>query len=137
MIHTSSYAQFDRHAFDFIKNSDISMSQSQGYKRFRSSIKTIHQGTSTPQTSANKIFPRASTPNRRSIKQMDQPTVSVVPSPRFTTKTHQKVSKKRQHRSKPHYHIHIDHIVLIQQQQKPCSHCHCKKSKSQQILGVL
>ena len=114
------------------------MAQSQGYKRFRSSINTIHQGTSTPQTSHSKIFPRSSTPNRRSIEHIEQATIPVVPSPHPVIKTHHKVSKKqrRQHRSNPHYQIHIDHIVLIQQQ-KPCSRCHCKKRKSRQILGVL
>ena len=115
------------------------MAQSQGYKRFRLSINTIHQGTSTPQTSSNKIFPRASTPNRRSIERIEQPTIPLVLSPRPTGIVHNKIHKKRrQRRSNPHYQIHIDHIILIQQQQKKtCSRCHCKKSKSQQILGVL
>lgn len=110
------------------------MSQSQGYKRFRSSIKTIHQGTSTPQTSSKRIFPRASTPNRRSI---EQPTMPVIPSPRATVIVPQKVHKKRrQHRSKHQFQIHIDHLILVQQQKRSCSRCRCKKSKSPQILGV-
>lgn len=118
------------------------MSQSQGYKRFRSSINTIHHGTSTPQSSNDKIFPRASTPNRRSIDRFDQQTIPVIPSPRPNPKAtvHHKIHKKRrqhQTRSTHQYQIHIDQIILIQQQKKSCSHCHCKKSKSQQILGVL
>jgi hypothetical protein len=117
---------------------NILMAQSQGYKRFRSSIDTIHHGTSTPQTSSNKIFPRASTPNRRSIERIEQQTIP-VPSPRPKVTVHHKIHKKRrQPRSNHHYQIHIDHIILVQQQQKKsCSRCHCKKTKSQQILGVL
>ena len=109
----------------------ILMAQSQGYKRFRSSVNTIHQGTSTPQASNNKIFPRASTPNRRSIEHLEQPTIPVVPSPRPTVTVHHKIHKKRRHpRSNQHYQIHIDHIILIQQQRrKSCSRCHCKKSQ--------
>ena len=60
-------------------------------------------------------------------------------TPRAKVSTHDKIHKKpRQHRRRSHhpYQIHIDHVVFIQQQQKSCSHCHCKKSKSQQILGV-
>jgi hypothetical protein len=135
-----SYKELLIHLSIFFVIDSIFMAQSQGYKRFSSSINTIHQGTSTPQTSNNKIFPRASTPNRRSIEQIEQPTIPVVPSPRSTAAVHHKIHKKRrQHRSNPHYQIHIDHIILIQQRQqkKSCSRCHCKKTKSQQILGVL
>lgn len=114
------------------------MAQSQGYKRFRSSINTMHQGTSTPQTSHNRIFPRASTPNRRSVEHFEQQTIPVLPSPRPTlTVPHQIHKKRRQHRSKPQYQIHIDHIILVQQQKRSCSRCRCKKSKSPQIIGVL
>jgi len=114
------------------------MAQSQGYKHFRLSINTIHRGTSTPQTSSNKIFPRASTPNRRSIDRFEQQTVPVVTSPHPKVTSHNKIHKKRrQHRSNHHYQIHIDNIILIQQQKKSCSHCNCKKTKSQLILGVL
>jgi hypothetical protein len=114
------------------------MAQSQGYKRFRSSINTINYGTSTPQTTSTKIFPRASTPNRRSINPIEQPTIPVPFSPRSKGTVHHKIHKKRrQNRSNQQYQIHIDHIILIQQQKKPCSHCHCKKTKSQQIIGVL
>ncbi|CAF0773824.1 unnamed protein product [Rotaria sordida] len=115
------------------------MAQSQGYKRFRSSINTVYHGTSTPQTSNNKIFPRASTPNPRSIDPIEQQTIPVVSSPRSKMTVHHKIHKKRrQHRPNNHqYQIHIDHIVLIQQQKKPCSHCHCKKTKAQRIIGIL
>ena len=115
------------------------MAQSQGYKRFRSSINTIYNGTSTPQTTSNKIFPRASTPNRHSIQPIEQATIPVPSStPRAKASVHHKIHKKRrQNRPNHQYQIHIDHIVLIQQQRKTCSHCHCKKTKSQQILGVL
>ena len=114
------------------------MSQSQGYKRFRSSINTIHQGTSTPQSSNSRIFPRSSTPNRRSIEHIQQKTIPVLPSPRPTVAVPHKIHKKRrQHRSRHQYQIHIDHIILVQQEKRSCSRCHCKKSKSQQILGVL
>ena len=115
------------------------MAQSQGYKRFRSSVNTINHGTSTPQTSSNKIFPRASTPNHRLLDTFEQPTIPVPFSPRpKATTVHHKIHKKRQPRRSNHpYQIHIDHIILIQQQKKSCSHCHCKKTKSQQIIGIL
>jgi len=114
------------------------MAQSQGYKRFRSSVNTIYHGASTPQTPSNKIFPRASTPNPRSIGPIEEQTIPVPSSPHPKVPVHHKIHKKqRQHRrSHHHYQIHIDHIILIQQQGKSCSHCHCKKTKSQQILGI-
>ncbi|CAF0947010.1 unnamed protein product [Adineta ricciae] len=113
------------------------MAQSQGYKRFRSSINTIYHGTSTPQTSnSNRIFPRASTPNsHRKDKHVEQ-TIPVVRTPHSKVTVHDKVQKKPRH-SHRRYQIYVDHIVFIQQQQKSCSHCHCKKRKSQHILGVL
>ncbi len=114
------------------------MAQSQGYKHFRSSINTIHHGTSTPQTASNKIFPRASTPNRRSIDRFEQKTIPVIPSPHPKVTVNHKIHKKRrQYRSNHHYQINIDQIILIQQQKKSCSHCHCKKTKARQILGIL
>lgn len=114
------------------------MAQSQGYKRFRSSINTIYHGTSTPQASTSKIFPRASTPNPRSIDPMEQQTIPVSSSPHSKVILHHKIHKKRrQSRSNHHYQIHIDHIVLVQPQKKLCSHCHCKKTKSQRVLGIL
>ncbi|UJR34078.1 hypothetical protein I4U23_021488 [Adineta vaga] len=115
------------------------MAQSQGYKRFRSSINTIYNGTSTPQTPNNKIFPRASTPNPHRKDEILEQTIPIVRISHSKITGHQKRHKKpRQHRrSHNPYRIHIDHIILIQQQQKSCSHCHCKKSKSQQILGIL
>lgn len=114
------------------------MAQSQGYKRFRSSINTFNYGTSTPQAPSNKIFPRSSTPNSRSIDQFEQQTIPVSCSPRSKVTVHHKIHKKRrQHRSKHQYHIHVDHIILIKQQKKPCLHCHCEKTKSQRILGIL
>ncbi|CAF0932498.1 unnamed protein product [Adineta steineri] len=115
------------------------MAQSQGYKRFRSSINTVYNGTSTPQTPTNKIFPRSSTPNPHFKEPIIEQTIPVpISSPRPNMTVHNKIHKKqRQHRRSHHrYQIHIDHIILIQQQRKSCSHCHCKKTKSQQILGV-
>ncbi|CAM4918533.1 unnamed protein product [Rotaria socialis] len=141
MKNTSSYAQFNRHAFFTIKKqlkNNILMAQSQGYQRFRSSVDTLYNGTSTPQATNIKIFPRASTPNPRSMDQIEQQTIPVSISPRSKIVVHHKIHRKRrQHRSTHHYQIHIDHIILVQQQKKPCSHCHCKKSKSQRILGIL
>ena len=113
------------------------MAQSQGYKRFRSSINTINHGTSTPQAPEKKIFPRASTPNRRSIDFIDQQTLP-VPSPRPKPTVHRKIHRKRrQHRLDQQYQIYVDQIIFIQQQRKSCSHCHCKKSNSARIIGVL
>jgi hypothetical protein len=113
------------------------MSQSQGYKRFRSSIDTVNHGTSTPQTTKKSVFPRASTPNFRTIDQIEQ-TVP-VPSPACPKPlSHPKIHRKnRQHRSRRHYQIYIDQIILIQQEKNSCSHCHKKKVRSQRILGVL
>ena len=116
------------------------MAQSQGYKRFRSSINTVYHGTSTPQTSNNnKIFPRASTPNSHRKDEHVEQTIPVVRTPHSKVTVHDKIQKKpRQSRhSHRRYQIYVDHIVFIQQQQKSCSHCHCKKRKSQHILGVL
>ena len=138
MLSSTRFNSIDFHFFFGFYLDKIFMSQSQGYKRFRSSIKTIHQGTSTPQTSSKRIFPRASTPNRRSIERFQQPTMPVIQSPRATVVVPQKIHKKRrQHRSKHQFQIHIDHIILVQQQKRSCSRCHCKKDKSPQILGVL
>jgi hypothetical protein len=124
--------------FIFLYSDNIPMAQSQGYKRFRSSIKSIHHGTSTPQTINNKIFPRASTPNPRYIDPIEQQTVPVPSSPCPKMINPHKIHRKRRHsRSSHHYRIHIDRIILIQQEKSSCAHCHCKKTKSQHILGVL
>lgn len=80
------------------------MAQSQGYKRFLSSINSNDHGTSTPQPFKNKIYPCSSTPNIRSI-------------PVLSVKT--KVHKKRCSR------ISINHIILISEGES----CYCKKSK--------
>jgi hypothetical protein len=111
------------------------MAQSQGYKRFLSSVNSIHHGTSTPQTSNNRIFPRASTPNSRSIDQI----IPAPSSPQSNRIIRKKIHKKRrrQHRSNHYQHqVYIGHIVLIQQDKKSSSNCHCKKRKSQNILGI-
>lgn len=114
------------------------MSQSNGYKRFRSSIDTFNHGTSTPQAPKTKIFPRASTPNRFSLEPFDQSTLPVPAPTRPKPVVQQKISRKRrQHRSKQQLQIYVDHIILIQQEKQTCSHCHRKKSNSKRILGVL
>lgn len=117
------------------------MSQSQGYKRFRSSINTMNYGTSTPQTTKSKIFPRASTPNPHPLDFFDQPTVPVpMPSssPRPKVNMRQKVSRQRhQRRSNRQYQIYIDQIILVQGEKKLCSHCRCKKTRSERVIGIL
>ena len=115
------------------------MAQSHGYKRFRSSINTVDHATSTPQTPNTKNFPRASTPNPRTTELNEQQVIAVpCSSSRRKMSVHHKIHKKRrQHCSNHRYQVHIDHIILIQQQKKPCSHCHCKKTKSQRVLGIL
>ena len=116
------------------------MSQSNGYKRFRSSIKMINQATSTPQTTKRTettIFPRASTPNPNPLNFYDQPTVPVAPivSPRPHPKI---VRKRRQHRSKHHqFQIYVDQIIFIGREKTLCSNCQCKKRRSQRVIGVL
>lgn len=109
------------------------MSQSQGYKRFRSSIDTINHGTSTPQAPKTKVFPRASTPNRRSIEQPTMP-VPVSSPPRVKPTVHRKISRK--HRSQ-RYQIYVDQIILIQRERKSCSRCHGKTRHSQRVIGIL
>ncbi len=91
------------------------MAQSQGYKRFLSSINNNHYGTSTPQTRKDKTYPRSSTPNTHSIP--------VLPS---TIIHYRKIQKNRYYSTHPR--VYINRIILIPHEKS----CYCKKN----ILGI-